>query len=60
MERNDLLTVNGGIFGPQGEAIAAHGASDVRVLVVGKPVQHELPDRPGRMPPTSPTTGGSP
>src|SRR5579864_6275715 len=37
MERNDLLTVNGGIFGPQGEAIAAHGASDVRILVVGNP-----------------------
>ncbi len=37
MERNDLLTINGGIFGPQGEAIAAHGASDVRVLVVGNP-----------------------
>ena len=37
MERNDLLNVNGGIFGPQGEAIAAHAASDVRVLVVGNP-----------------------
>ena len=37
MERNDLLTVNGGIFGPQGQAIAAHAASDVRVLVVGNP-----------------------
>jgi malate dehydrogenase len=37
MERSDLLSVNGGIFGPQGEAIAAHGASDVRVLVVGNP-----------------------
>jgi malate dehydrogenase len=37
MERNDLLTVNGGIFGPQGEAIAAHAASDVRVFVVGNP-----------------------
>jgi len=37
MERNDLLSVNGGIFGPQGEAIAAHAASDVRVLVVGNP-----------------------
>jgi len=37
MERNDLLAVNGGIFGPQGEAIAAHAASDVRVLVVGNP-----------------------
>jgi malate dehydrogenase len=37
MERNDLLTVNGGIFGPQGEAIAANAAADVRVLVVGNP-----------------------
>ncbi len=37
MERNDLLTVNGGIFGPQGEAIAAHAAADVRVVVVGNP-----------------------
>ncbi len=37
MERNDLLTINGGIFGPQGEAIAAHAAADVRVLVVGNP-----------------------
>ncbi|HXW33358.1 MAG TPA: malate dehydrogenase [Acidimicrobiales bacterium] len=37
MERNDLLTVNGGIFKPQGEAIADHAASDVRVLVVGNP-----------------------
>jgi malate dehydrogenase len=37
MERNDLLTVNGGIFKPQGEAIAAHAAADVRVFVVGNP-----------------------
>jgi malate dehydrogenase len=37
MERGDLLTVNGGIFGPQGRAIAANAASDVRVLVVGNP-----------------------
>jgi malate dehydrogenase len=37
MERNDLLAVNGGIFGPQGEAIGAHAAADVRVLVVGNP-----------------------
>jgi malate dehydrogenase len=37
MERNDLLTINGGIFGPQGEAIGAHASSDVRVLVVGNP-----------------------
>ncbi len=37
MERGDLLTVNGGIFGPQGRAIAANAATDVRVLVVGNP-----------------------
>ena len=37
MERGDLLSVNGGIFKPQGQAIAAHAASDVRVLVVGNP-----------------------
>ena len=37
MERGDLLTVNGGIFGPQGQAIAANAATDVRVLVVGNP-----------------------
>ncbi len=37
MERNDLLSINGGIFGPQGEAIAANSASDVRVVVVGNP-----------------------
>jgi malate dehydrogenase len=37
MERADLLEANGGIFKPQGEAIAAHAASDVKVLVVGNP-----------------------
>ena len=37
MERGDLLSVNGGIFGPQGKAINDHAASDVRVLVVGNP-----------------------
>ncbi len=37
MERGDLLNVNGAIFKPQGEAIAANAASDVRVLVVGNP-----------------------
>jgi malate dehydrogenase len=37
MERGDLLSVNGGIFGPQGRAIAQHAAADVRVLVVGNP-----------------------
>jgi malate dehydrogenase len=37
MERGDLLSVNGGIFGPQGKAIAKRAASDVRILVVGNP-----------------------
>ncbi len=37
MERGDLLSVNGGIFKPQGQAIAANAASDVRILVVGNP-----------------------
>ena len=37
MERGDLLEANGGIFGPQGEAINAGAAQDVRVLVVGNP-----------------------
>ena len=37
MERRELLTVNGGIFKPQGRAINDHAASDVRVLVVGNP-----------------------
>src|SRR5881392_10049 len=37
MERADLLEANGGIFKPQGEAIAAGAAADVKVLVVGNP-----------------------
>jgi len=37
MERSDLLNINGGIFKPQGRAIAENAASDVRVLVVGNP-----------------------
>ena len=37
MERGDLLAANGGIFKPQGEAINAGAASDIRVLVVGNP-----------------------
>lgn len=37
MERGDLLSVNGGIFKPQGRAVAERAASDVRVLVVGNP-----------------------
>jgi malate dehydrogenase len=37
MERSDLLEANGAIFKPQGEAINAGAADDVRVLVVGNP-----------------------
>jgi malate dehydrogenase len=37
MERGDLLAVNGGIFRPQGRAIAERAARDVRILVVGNP-----------------------
>ena len=37
MERADLLEANGAIFKPQGEAINAGAADDVRVLVVGNP-----------------------
>lgn len=37
MERADLLSANGGIFKPQGEALAAVASKDVKVLVVGNP-----------------------
>ena len=37
MERGDLLSANGGIFKPQGQAIAAAAKKDVKVLVVGNP-----------------------
>ncbi|MFI9007334.1 malate dehydrogenase [Actinosynnema sp. NPDC053489] len=53
MERGDLLEANGGIFKPQGEAINAGAAEDVRVLVVGNPAntnaliaQRHAPDVP--------------
>ena len=37
MERKDLLTANGAIFGPQGKALNDHASRDVKVLVVGNP-----------------------
>jgi malate dehydrogenase len=37
MERKDLLSANGAIFGPQGKTLNARAARDVRVLVVGNP-----------------------
>ena len=53
MERADLLEANGGIFKPQGEALNAGAADDVKILVVGNPAntnaliaQSNAPDVP--------------
>jgi len=53
MERADLLSANGGIFGPQGKAINDNAADDIKVLVVGNPAntnaliaQRNAPDVP--------------
>ncbi|MGQ0615891.1 MAG: malate dehydrogenase [Acidimicrobiia bacterium] len=37
MERSDLLSANGGIFKPQGQALSAVASRQVKVLVVGNP-----------------------
>src|SRR6187402_1038040 len=37
MERADLLSANGGIFKPQGEALSRSAKQDVKILVVGNP-----------------------
>lgn len=37
MERKDLLSENGKIFGPQGRALNEHASRDVKVLVIGNP-----------------------
>jgi len=37
MERSDLLSANGQIFKPTGQALNKNAASDIRVLVVGNP-----------------------
>ncbi|MFY8239262.1 MAG: malate dehydrogenase [Ilumatobacteraceae bacterium] len=37
MERGDLLSANGGIFKPQGQALGAVAKKDVKILVVGNP-----------------------
>ena len=57
MERGDLLAANGGIFKPQGEAINAGAADDVRILVVGEPRQHQCAHRGRRTRPTCRATG---
>src|SRR5436190_821407 len=53
MERADLLEANGAIFKPQGEALNAGAADDIKVLVVGNPAntnaliaQSNAPDIP--------------
>jgi malate dehydrogenase len=53
MERADLLEANGAIFKPQGEALGAGAADDVKILVVGNPAntnaliaQSNAPDIP--------------
>ncbi|MCA1777855.1 MAG: malate dehydrogenase [Xanthomonadaceae bacterium] len=53
MERADLLSENGKIFGPQGKALNDHASRDVKVLVVGNPAntnaliaQANAPDLP--------------
>jgi malate dehydrogenase len=37
MDRSDLMSANGGIFKPQGEALSRSASRDVKVLVVGNP-----------------------
>lgn len=53
MERADLLEKNGRIFAPQGKAVNAYAAADVKVFVVGNPcntncliTMHHAPDIP--------------
>ena len=37
MERGDLLSENGKIFGPQGKALNDNANRDVKVIVIGNP-----------------------
>lgn len=53
MERADLLKINGSIFAPQGKAINAYAAANVKIFVVGNPcntncliAMHHAPDIP--------------
>ena len=54
MERKDLLTANGAIFGPQGRALNDHAARDVKVLVVGNPANTNSLIAAGSAPDLSP------
>lgn len=55
MERSDLLSANGKIFGPQGRAINDHASRDVKVLVVGNPANTNALIAMSNAPDISPT-----
>ncbi len=55
MERKDLLTENGKIFGPQGRALDAHAKRNVKVLVVGNPANTNALIAMANAPSLSPT-----
>ena len=55
MERSDLLSANGKIFGPQGKAINDHASREVRVLIVGNPANTNALIAMNNAPDLSPT-----
>lgn len=55
MERSDLLSDNGKIFGPQGRAINDHASRNVKVLVVGNPANTNALIAMSNAPDLSPT-----
>jgi malate dehydrogenase len=55
MERSDLLSANGKIFGPQGKAINTHASRGVKVLVVGNPANTNALIAMNNAPDLSPT-----
>ena len=59
MERSDLLSANGGIFKPQGEALSRSAAARRQGARGRQPGQHQRPHRPAATPRTS-TRAASP
>ncbi len=55
MERSDLLSDNGKIFGPQGRTINDHASRNVKVLVVGNPANTNALIAMNNAPDLSPT-----
>ena len=51
MERSDLLSANGGIFKPQGEALSRSAKTRRQGARRRQPGQHQRPDRPCATPP---------